>query len=99
MKHLAIFVPVGRMAARRGEWGKGSGRRGYGMSGDDEDLAKYEWGLGVCFRHPSRGEVETAQLEVLHLRIGTDVPVRACRECVLTLEADRRARRRAAGGQ
>jgi hypothetical protein len=65
---------------------------------EDEALAQFEWAPGVCFRHPSRGQVDSTQIEVLHLRAGPDVPVRACRECVLHLEADRRRRESPPGG-
>lgn len=52
-------------------------------------LDLYQWALGICFRHPAHGEQSTAQVKTLHLRSGRDEVLRACRDCVLTLEAER----------
>ncbi|WP_282790969.1 hypothetical protein [Streptomyces sp. CC224B] len=58
----------------------------------EEILALYEWQQGVCFRHPTAGEIPTAGLKALHPRAGgAEHVVRACHACVLQLEDERRA--------
>ncbi|GHH50651.1 hypothetical protein HNQ79_006748 [Streptomyces candidus] len=54
-------------------------------------LDLYQWAPGICFQHPARGEQATTPVKTLHLRAGRDEELRACRECVLTLEAERAA--------
>ncbi|WP_327413707.1 hypothetical protein [Streptomyces sp. NBC_01233] len=54
-----------------------------------ELLPLYEWAAGTCFRHPGLGQVETAHLKTLHPRTGEELDIRGCRECVMTLEAQR----------
>lgn len=58
---------------------------------EDEILALYRWAPGRCFRHPACGETETALVKTIHPQ-STSPPaeVRACRDCVLALEGDRR---------
>lgn len=57
---------------------------------DNGDVfALYEWNPGECFRHPERGVIETACIEVLHPRHGPAREVRACRVCVAELELSR----------
>jgi hypothetical protein len=58
-----------------------------------EILSLYEWTPGLCFRHPSRGQVDTTPISTLHPRTGRAMQVRACRACVTDMES---ARRRAA---
>lgn len=57
----------------------------------EEILSLYTWAPGVCFRHPDRGETDTARIKTLHPRSSPDQELRACRDCVLALEAIRRA--------
>ncbi|GAB2717904.1 hypothetical protein [Streptomyces bullii] len=54
-------------------------------------LDLYEWSPGVCFRHPSRGEVPTAHVKTIRPPAGGIQDVRACTECVLQMEEDRKA--------
>lgn len=60
-------------------------------------LDLYEWEDGVCFRHPSRGEVPTTHVKTIHPRAGDPEEVRACEECVLVLEQERLVAAEAAG--
>lgn len=55
-----------------------------------EILDLYEWANGACFRHPGKGEVPTAVVGVIHPREDGEREVRACAECVLTMEDIRR---------
>lgn len=55
----------------------------------EEVLALYEWRAGTCFRHPTRGAIDTAHLETLHSRAGNETDIRGCRACVLELENQR----------
>lgn len=52
-------------------------------------LDRYEWGPGVCFRHPAKGEVQTAHIETIRPPAGGIQDIRACEECVLAIEAER----------
>lgn len=53
-------------------------------------LDLYDWADGICFRHPSKGEVPTAVVGAIHPREDGERKVRACEECVLTMEDIRR---------
>jgi hypothetical protein len=53
-------------------------------------LALYDWAMGICFRHPAKGEVPTALVKVLHPRDRRAHEVRACEECVLLMKDARR---------
>lgn len=53
-------------------------------------LDLYDWQTGICFRHPAKGEVPTAVVGVVHPRQAGERDVRACEECVITLEDIRR---------
>lgn len=53
-------------------------------------LDLYDWDDGVCFRHPDRGVVDTAVVGVIHPREDEEREVRACTDCVLTMEDMRR---------
>lgn len=53
-------------------------------------LDLYDWQPGVCFRHPSRGAVDTTVVGVIHPREDGEHEVRACTECVLAMEDIRR---------
>ncbi|MFF7329609.1 hypothetical protein [Streptomyces sp. NPDC008150] len=52
-------------------------------------LDLYEWEPGVCFRHPGDGEVPTTHVETIRPAAGGIQDVRACRDCVLAMEATR----------
>lgn len=54
-------------------------------------LGLYEWEPGVCFRHPSKGEVPTAHVETIRPSAGGLQDVRACGECVIDMEEQRKA--------
>lgn len=53
-------------------------------------LGLYRWRPGVCFRHPSRGEVPTTVVGVIHLREEGEREVRGCEDCVIAIEDERR---------
>lgn len=53
-------------------------------------LDLYDWAPGICFRHPGKGEVQTALVKVLHPRGDGEHEVRACQECVVAIEDARR---------
>lgn len=59
-------------------------------------LDLYKWALGICFRHPARGEQPTTVVKTLHPRGGGDRDVRACEACVVLLEAERESAARIA---
>ena len=52
-------------------------------------LDLYTWDPGICFRHPSRGEVPTAVVKTLLVDDGKH-EVRACEECLIAIEDMRR---------
>ncbi|MER6350710.1 hypothetical protein ABT186_02340 [Streptomyces sp. NPDC001634] len=52
-------------------------------------LNLYEWQMGVCFRHPAKGEVLTTHVKTIRPPAGGIQDVRACRECVLEMEEQR----------
>lgn len=54
-------------------------------------LDLYTWEPGICFRHPSMGELSTAHVVTIRPTAGGMQDVRACRECILHIEADRKA--------
>lgn len=56
----------------------------------EEILSLYDWQPGVCFRHPGKGEVPTAHVKTIRPRAGGREDVRACEDCILELEAERR---------
>lgn len=56
---------------------------------DEELLALYRWVNGVCFRHPSKGEVPTTHVKTIRPPAGGLQDVRACAECVVAMEAER----------
>ncbi|WP_189389162.1 hypothetical protein [Streptomyces sp. SDr-06] len=62
-----------------------------------EILSLYEWTPGLCFRHPSRGEVDTTPVSTLHPRNDGALEVRACRDCVVEMEGVRRRAAEKAG--
>ncbi|MCX5158054.1 hypothetical protein OOK39_01900 [Streptomyces sp. NBC_00264] len=55
-------------------------------------LDLYSWAPGVCFRHPAEGVADTAVVKTIHPRTGPAEDVRACRPCVVAMEATRRVR-------
>lgn len=54
-------------------------------------LHLYRWQQGICFRHPSRGQVPTAHVETIRPAAGGVQDVRACADCVLDMERSRKA--------
>lgn len=54
-------------------------------------LDLYEWSLGICFRHPGKGEVPTIHVKTIRPQAGGRQDVRACAECVLALEETKAA--------
>lgn len=59
------------------------------MLTEEEILALYEWTAGACFRC-SRADTETTAVGQIRPRSGELCEIRACRNCVLALEAERR---------
>jgi hypothetical protein len=55
----------------------------------EEIYPLYEWATGICFRHPQSGDTDTTCIQILRPRTGPAREVRACRDCVLALEAER----------
>ena len=55
----------------------------------EQILDLYAWGDGICFRHPARGVVATTVVGAIRTEEG-EREVRACEECVLTMEDIRR---------
>lgn len=53
-------------------------------------LDLYQWDDGVCFRHPGKGEVPTAVVGIIHPREDGEREVRACADCVISMEDIRR---------
>lgn len=64
----------------------------------EQILDLYEWTDGTCFRHPARGVVATAVVGVIRPE-GGEREVRACKECVLTMEDIRREEAARHGGE
>ncbi|MFJ3984474.1 hypothetical protein [Streptomyces fungicidicus] len=57
-------------------------------------LALYDdWADGVCFRHPSKGEVPTVHVETIRPAAGGIQDIRACEDCAVEM-AERRGRGR-----
>lgn len=56
-----------------------------------EILNHYTWHRGICFRHPAKGEVPTALVKTIRPRRGEAEEVRACEDCVLSMEWERLA--------
>lgn len=46
----------------------------------------YDWAPGVCFRHPSKGEVPTVHVETVRPAAGGLQDIRACQECLVAME-------------
>lgn len=59
------------------------------MPSDEKILDHYTWATGDCFRC-ARSDLSTTRVETIVPRSGEEHEVRACRECVLALESDRR---------
>jgi hypothetical protein len=53
-------------------------------------LSLYTWNLGRCFRCPDVGPQATAMVKELRTRMGSVEPIRACADCVLSMEEERR---------
>ncbi|CUW31812.1 hypothetical protein TUE45_06561 [Streptomyces reticuli] len=51
-----------------------------------EILDLYDWQLGVCFRHPGKGEVATLHVATVRPAAGGLQDVRACEECVMVMQ-------------
>jgi hypothetical protein len=56
----------------------------------EQILNLYEWRPGICFRHPSRGQVQTAVVGLIHPPDEGECEVRACADCVIAIEDMRR---------
>jgi hypothetical protein len=52
----------------------------------------YAWEVGICFRHPAKGEVPTTHVTTVRPKAGGLQDVRACLDCVLAMEEARAAR-------
>lgn len=61
-------------------------------------LDLYDWDDGFCFRHPGKGIVPTAVVGVIHPSDEGDREVRACEDCVITMEDIRREQAARTGG-
>lgn len=59
------------------------------LSDDDEILGLYQWQTGTCFKCAHTG-IDTTRLREITTRAGVRYDVRACRDCVLALEGERR---------
>jgi hypothetical protein len=53
-------------------------------------LDRYRWALGVCFRHPRKGQVPTAVVGHIHPQAAGEREVRGCEDCVIAMEDMRR---------
>jgi hypothetical protein len=53
-------------------------------------LDLYEWRLGPCFRHPSKGQVPTTVVGTIHPQGDGEREVRGCEDCVIAMEDIRR---------
>ncbi|MFF1684558.1 hypothetical protein [Streptomyces sp. NPDC058254] len=62
----------------------------------EQILALYHWDTGTCFRHPGV-TTDTTVIKSLQPRIRPTEEIRACRGCVLDMEALRRAAAEGAG--
>ncbi|MDG9701643.1 hypothetical protein [Streptomyces sp. DH37] len=60
------------------------------MPTEEKILDCYRWRPGTCFRCARTG-VDTARIGRVRPQAGGEHEVRACRKCVLALEADRRS--------
>lgn len=49
-------------------------------------LALYDdWADGICFRHPSKGEVPTVHVKTIRPMAGGIQDVRACEDCAVEM--------------
>lgn len=62
-------------------------------------LDLYDWAPGICFRHPSKGEVPTAVVGVIHPEASGECEVRGCADCVMAMEDIRREAAARAGSE
>ncbi|MFD7185462.1 hypothetical protein ACFV90_36570 [Streptomyces sp. NPDC059904] len=62
----------------------------------DQILGLYDWVLGVCFRHPGE-KTDTTVIKTLRPQFDPEKQIRACRPCILVMEAARRAAAEGAG--
>ncbi|MER5584144.1 hypothetical protein ABT090_21230 [Streptomyces asoensis] len=62
-------------------------------------LDLYDWALGICFRHPSRGRVQTAVVGTIHPADDGERQVRGCADCVIAIEDMRREAAARTGGE
>ncbi|MEU9470388.1 hypothetical protein AB0D78_27985 [Streptomyces avermitilis] len=62
-------------------------------------LDLYEWEDGLCFRCPSKGEVPTAVVGVIHPHACGEREVRGCADCVISMEDVRREEVARAGSE
>lgn len=62
-------------------------------------LDLYDWAPGICFRHPSKGRVQTTVVGVIHPPAAGDREVRGCEDCVIAIEDMRREAAARSGGE
>jgi len=62
-------------------------------------LDLYAWAPGICFRHPSKGTVQTAVVGAIHPPADGEVEVRGCEDCVIAIEDMRREEAARTGGR
>ncbi|MBD9722026.1 hypothetical protein PV755_09820 [Streptomyces caniscabiei] len=53
-------------------------------------LDLYEWQPGICFRHPSKGQVPTTVVGTIRPQGDGERRVRGCVDCVIAMEDMRR---------
>jgi hypothetical protein len=63
---------------------------------DDAILALYEWAPGNCFRCARTG-LDTTSVKRIDTPAGVRYDVRACRDCVLAIEGERKRQAEEAG--
>lgn len=65
---------------------------------DEEILSLYRWATGPCFRC-AHTDLDTTRIRQIDTPIGVHYDVRACRACILDLEAERQRRAARANGE
>lgn len=64
---------------------------------DDRHITSlYRWEPGSCFRC-ARTDLDTTRISEINTRAGVKYDVRACRDCILELEAEQQRRAERAG--
>ena len=58
---------------------------------DHQQILKlYAWEQGICFRHPAKGAVPTTHVWTVRPPAGGIQDIRACEECVVSMEEQRK---------